>query len=286
MAFNHAHTVGCETPRCRAKADCDPATSTARSMADLIMETHYRQGYSRVNRRSLVARDRDSYNDAPMGQLADRLIARMTKLGLSQAELARRVKVSQPTIQAIASGETQNTRHLSKIAIELETTPAYLLGETDDPVEGALVLSDREAIAEKMGLALVPEYELGYSMGGGAVFDDYRQTGIRVFDQDWLRGLMRGSFTDLFVAQGEGDSMEPTLKDGDVVLIDTAQKDIRQQDRIWAVSYGDLGMIKRVRRMPGGTYQLLSDNPNVSPVNAADDEMFVVGRVIWIGRRI
>jgi len=75
-------------------------------------------------------------------------------------------------------------------------------------------------------------------MGGGSVLEDYRQTGVRVFDQDWLRGLMRGSFTDLFVCRrGEGDSMEPTLKDGDVILIDTAKKRYPPaQDRIWAIA--------------------------------------------------
>lgn len=244
-----------------------------------------RQSYRIVNRRTYGAGYRDFYNDAPMA-LSDRLVQRMRKLGLSQSELARRVRVSQPTIQAITSGETQNSRHLAKIAIELETTPAWLMGETDDPTEGALVLTEREAIAERLGLAMIPELELGYSMGAGSIIEDYRQIGVRVFDQDWLRGLIRGSFSDLFVARGEGDSMEPTLRDGDVVLIDTAQKDIVRQDAIWALSYGDLGMIKRVRRRPGGSYEIISDNPNVRPITAADDEMFVVGRVIWIGRRI
>lgn len=80
--------------------------------------------------------------------------------------------------------------------------------------------------------------------------------------------------------------MQPTLLDGDMVLIDTAQRQITKQDRIWAVSYGDLGMIKRVRRLPNGSYALMSDNPAVSPVNAVDDEMYVIGRVIWIGRQV
>jgi phage repressor protein C with HTH and peptisase S24 domain len=52
------------------------------------------------------------------------------------------------------------------------------------------------------------------------------------------------------------------------------------------VAYGDLGMIKRVRRLPSGNYHLLSDNPTVPPIECADEEMHVVGRVIWIGRRI
>lgn len=147
-------------------------------------------------------------------------------------------------------------------------------------------LTTPNEVAKSLGLSLIPELELGYSMGGGSIFADYRQTGFVPFQHEWLRTLMRGSVSDLFVARGEGDSMQPTLLDGDVVLVDTAQKNITQQDRIWAVAWGDLGMIKRVRRTPGGTYQLLSDNASVSTIEAADEEMHVVGRVIWIGRRI
>ncbi len=141
-------------------------------------------------------------------------------------------------------------------------------------------------IAKEMGLALVPELQLGYSMGGGSIFNDYEQKGFIPFQREWLRGMMRGTFADLFAARGTGDSMMPTLLDGDIVLIDTAQRKIDQQDRIWAISYGDLGMIKRVRRLPGGTYRVMSDNPNVSAIDAVDDEMHVVGRVVWIGRTI
>lgn len=80
--------------------------------------------------------------------------------------------------------------------------------------------------------------------------------------------------------------MIPTMLDGDIVLIDTSQKRIEQQDRIWALGYGELGMIKRVRRLPNGSYDLMSDNSAVSPINASDEEMYVVGRVVWIGRRM
>lgn len=96
--------------------------------------------------------------------------------------------------------------------------------------------------------------------------------------------MMRGNFADLFAARGSDDSMTPTLLDGDIVLIDTSQKRIDQQDRIWALSYGDLGMIKRVRRLPGGSYRVMSDNASVSPIEATDEEIHVVGRVTWIGR--
>lgn len=232
-----------------------------------------------------MARNSRVYRLPPMA-LGDRIEERLKRLGMSQAELARRVKVSQPTINALIRGNNVGSKHLHRIAAELETSPAYLAGETDDDAPVSVAPSALDALAEKMDLAVVPELELGYSMGPGSVLDQYEQRGVVPFQRAWLRSMMRGSIADLFVARGEGDSMQPTLLDGDIVLIDTSQKDIRQQDRIWAVSYGDLGMIKRVRRSPRGTYQLLSDNPAVPPIECADEEMHVVGRVIWIGRRI
>jgi hypothetical protein len=162
----------------------------------------------------------------------------------------------------LVKGNNAGSKHLHRIAAELETSPAYLAGETDDdaPVGGAAVRVRRAGREDGPGRRA----RAGAWLFDGrrrSVFDQYEQKGIVPFQRAWLRSMMRGSIADLFVARGEGDSMQPTILDGDIVLIDTAQKDIRQQDRIWAVSYGDLGMIKRVRRSPRGTYHLLSDNP-------------------------
>lgn len=249
------------------------------------MTLAYSQGYRAVNRQSNVAQYSAAYRLAGMA-LGDRIKERLASLGMSQSELARRVKLSQPTINALIKGDNAGSKHLHRIAAELETSPAYLAGETDDDAPVTIAPSALDALAEKMDLAVVPELELGYSMGGGAIFDQYEQKGVVPFQRSWLRSMMRGAIADLFVARGDGDSMQPTILDGDIVLIDTAQRDIRQQDRIWAIAYGDLGMIKRVRRRPSGDYLLLSDNATVPPVECADEEMHVVGRVIWIGRRI
>lgn len=62
-----------------------------------------------------------------------RLKTRMEDCRLSQAELARRVKVSQQTIYKLIHGEARGSKHLHRIARVLSTTPAYLTGEVDDP---------------------------------------------------------------------------------------------------------------------------------------------------------
>lgn len=65
--------------------------------------------------------------------LGARIEERLMILGLTQAELARRAKVPQTTMNSLIRGKSRTTPHLIRIARELETTPAYLMGETDDP---------------------------------------------------------------------------------------------------------------------------------------------------------
>lgn len=75
------------------------------------------------------------YRDMIIGE---RVLERMRAADLSQAELARRVGVAQPTIFKLIHSSKKGSAHLHKIARELGTTPAYLSGETDDPAPDAL----------------------------------------------------------------------------------------------------------------------------------------------------
>lgn len=69
---------------------------------------------------------------------SDRVRRLLEERGISQSELARRVRVTQGAIAKIVSNNPGGSSHLHKIARELGTTPEYLLGEIDDPGEDAL----------------------------------------------------------------------------------------------------------------------------------------------------
>jgi len=66
-----------------------------------------------------------------------RVKERMEALNLSQAELARRVGLAQPTIYSLIHRNKVGSKHLHKIARVLQTSPDYLTGDTDDPDENA-----------------------------------------------------------------------------------------------------------------------------------------------------
>lgn len=216
----------------------------------------------------------------------DRIAALLQEQNISQSELARRVNVTQGTIAQLIRGRSRGSQHLHVIARELNTTPAFLNGETEDPSEGALPLPTATSVADQLDAVMLPEVQVSFSMGGGNVIDEWPVVQMVPFSRSWLRGLTNSPASELVVARGEGDSMMPTILDQDIVIIDRAQRTIKQQDRIWALSYGDVGMIKRVRALPGGSYQINSDNPAVTPISASEEEMFTIGRVVGVLRRI
>lgn len=201
----------------------------------------------------------------------------------SGLQFAKAVGVGQSTISNILTGRTTDSRYLPRIAAFLGVDPGWLLGTTDDPhAEPEGYYDD---VARDMGARLIAEVDLQYSMGGGTVIDEVNHQRVAV-PENWIVPAMRGTFDQLFVTYPKGNSMQPTISEGDAVLVDRAQTRILGADGIWCITYGDLGMIKRVRALPDGGYLVISDNPAIDNFTAYDGEMHTIGRVIWIGRRV
>ena len=216
----------------------------------------------------------------------ERLAARMRHLGFSQAELARRVGISQQAVGKLVNGSSRSTPNIGKTAQVLETTPAYLVGQVEDPQEGAMLLPTDDVIADQLDLVTIDEIDLAFGLG--ETFTDQIPVEItpRRFPRAWLAGLTDAPPSLLVFARGRGDSMMPTLLDGDIVLIDKSQTDFRQQDVLWALTMGDAAMIKRLRVRPSGRIAILSDNATVPQDEVDSSDIRIVGRVVFIGRRM
>ncbi len=207
----------------------------------------------------------------------------MNARGLSQSELARRVGLSQSSIYNLVSGKAYGSAHLHRIARELGTTAAYLDGETDDASEGAAPSPTLASIAEHLDLVEISQIDFAYGMG--ATFaDGHVDVDVMHFPRPWIEAITSSPPALLTWASGRGDSMAPTIHDGDLVLLDRSQRRVIEQDALWAYTVGDFGAIKRLR-MKGSRVVILSDNPSVPPDEELADEVNIVARVIFIGRR-
>lgn len=135
--------------------------------------------------------------------------------------------------------------------------------------------------------ALIPRLDVQASAGDGRIALGEDPLEYLAFQRGWLRG--KGINPDRArILTARGDSMEETIRDGDVLLVDTSIDRIRD-NAIYVVIYGEMVLVKRVHGRLNGSLQLISDNPRYPPeeVTAGEvDQLNIAGRVMWFGRTI
>ncbi len=126
------------------------------------------------------------------------------------------------------------------------------------------------------------------SAGFGAIAESESALTRFGFDERWLRRLTSAKSRSLSIVPVVGDSMEPTLSDGDEVLVDTSDNALRLRDGIYVLRADDALMVKRIALDPGGRkITIASDNPAYPTWNDMDrSEVHIIGRVIWFGRAL
>lgn len=129
----------------------------------------------------------------------------------------------------------------------------------------------------------VPRLTVGASAGAGAAPEGEQVVGTIRFSSQWLRSM--GLQVDMLSAIAvTGDSMEPTLRDGDEILVDRTPQPLR--DGIHVVRLEESLLVKRIDTSRPGVIVLLSDNPAYHPIECPAQDVQVIGRVVWKGGRL
>jgi len=136
-------------------------------------------------------------------------------------------------------------------------------------------------------LLVVPRYAVAASAGPGALPAEAR-AGPLALDAAWLRELAPHGTRHLSAIRVAGDSMEPTLRDGDEIIVDAAPAAAPLTDGIWVLRRDDALLVKRLARDPaGGGATILSDNPAYPPIGPVPlSALTIIGRVLWAGGRV
>ena len=139
------------------------------------------------------------------------------------------------------------------------------------------------------GVPLVPvhEMEVEAAAGGGAVADEITEERARWYlPEAMVRHEGDANPETLRILRVRGDSMEPEMREGDRLLVDTARR--RPATGELFVLFDGTGLVvKRVERVPGQEQlRLLSANPAYAPYTALGDEVHIVGKVVWVLRKM
>jgi phage repressor protein C with HTH and peptisase S24 domain len=130
------------------------------------------------------------------------------------------------------------------------------------------------------------------SMGeGNDCPDDEVPIDLIRLKKDWVQEAIRPltSPTNLYFVHALGDSMQPTLNHGDILLIDTGVR-AADVDGVYVLRAHKRLFIKRVRQRLDGSYEISSDNPTVKTVDVlnGEHEVEILGKVVWVwnGRKV
>tara|TARA_R110001592_G_scaffold104697_1_gene294582 strand:+ start:74461 stop:75108 length:648 start_codon:yes stop_codon:yes gene_type:complete len=131
----------------------------------------------------------------------------------------------------------------------------------------------------------IPRYDARLAAGAGAFNERARRIDDIPFTREFLqRKLGRNTADGLAILEARGDSMEPTIGDGDLVLVDRHQD--APEDGIMAFVLDDTAYVKRIRNIPDGI-EVISDNRVYEPYrldHARLETLQIIGRVRWVGR--
>ena len=211
--------------------------------------------------------------------------------GVSLNAWAKAAGIRESGPRAFLKGETKslNLDTYDKLADAANVPVSVLLGEVQDeahmgtlpdlPPSHFLPMSDHVAVGR---------YDASLSAGPGSLVDPHADPIGRVyFEAQWLSAITRAAGDNLAVVRVDGDSMEPTLADGDWILIDRTQRKINREG-VYAIRVGDVAWVKRISlNLKEKLVQVISDNDRYPMQELGEDELAVIGRAVWIvGRKV
>lgn len=190
-------------------------------------------------------------------------------------------------MRSARSGEKRYNYHaLEKLAEVLDLELYFGPPRDTGPVE--------QVVIDGSDYAHIPLHDALLAAGGGSDNSSEQVIDQLAFRRDWLKRIgVAASAARL--ARVHGDSMQPTLWPGDMILIDTQRnapqiraRDSRDQRRspVYAMLDHGEARVKRIERPSADLMMLISDNPDYAPELRQGADMRaiqIIGKVVWWG---
>jgi phage repressor protein C with HTH and peptisase S24 domain len=234
-------------------------------------------------------------------------VRKAAELAGGQLALSQKTGISARTINAYALGESEPSRsRLVAIADAAGVSAGWLVnGEgpmlteenTPPQKETSRQPEPQSCVVDATGRVAVPRWqdpdpemfdyipmiEAHLSAGGGCFVISEEVEGYYAFRKSWLSRVASG-IKNLVLMRVHGDSMSPTLQDGDTVMIDTGCLSIKE-GMMYALRFDSTIMVKRLAFRPGGRIQIISDNrQEYDPFEVETKELHILGQIIFFCR--
>lgn len=200
--------------------------------------------------------------------------------GYSQQDVASLIGVGRTTYLKYENGDNRPTRKLNELARLFNVSTDYLLGLTDTPTE-SLTQPLSQSLSKERGVRIPV---LGRVVAGIPI-----EAIEEVIDWEEIPQKMAatGKFFALRVC---GHSMEPTILEGDVVIV-RQQEDVDNYDTAIVLVNGDEATVKRVKKQKEGITLIATNTSVYEPHFYSNQEIHdlpvkILGKVVEMRRKM
>lgn len=217
--------------------------------------------------------------------LKDRLKIARSNAKKSQADVASAIQITQSAYSQLETGRVDSSSHLPAIAKYLGVDAYWLQTGIES---NALTVVETWDSNTPLGddEVEIPYFEdFSFACGSGSVGEALEsETNKLRMSKAVLRNLTIDK-KNAVATRASGDSMNPTIKDGDTIHIDLGRKTIKD-GKMFAICHGDLFYAKRLYNLPLGGVRIVSDNSTEFPemrITAQEviDQKFEIVGWIW-----
>lgn len=195
--------------------------------------------------------------------MAERIKERRLQMAYTQEELAQKLGLQKSAIAKYENGRVENIKRsvIADMANILECSPSYLMGWDEPPhSRKGVTINVLGRVAAGIPLEAIEDI-----IDTEEISEEMAKTG------------------EFFGLQIDGDSMEPRMQKGDVVIV-RKQDDAESGDIVIAMINGDDATCKRLRKYRDGI-ELISNNPSYEPMFFSNEEIMskpvkIIGKVV------
>ena len=221
-----------------------------------------------------------SENEAlPSGEMASRLELAIAQAG-GPSFVARRAEMYPSTLHRYRAGRELPSSALVSLARATGVRLEWLAtGEGPMQGENPVVTAPKPP----PGYVFLPLVEARAAAGSHGGLSSDNIVDFIAFSEGYVRQTLHRNPQNLALLTASGDSMDPTIRDGDLLLVDTSARRI-EGSRIYVLAIGGALMVKRIQLRLDGSVVVKSDNAVYeSEVVPADQTstLNILGQVIW-----
>ena len=167
----------------------------------------------------------------------------------------------------------------------------WLISEQTEPEVGQISPTDflNNVFTHKKEVKHIqlPFYEISAGVGLLAEIEE-RPKSIN-FEPSWLRSEIGVCPNNVFLMLVDGDSMQPTLKNGSMIMVNRDVDNL--SDGVYVMRHDNNLLVKRLQMLPGGIIRVKSDNSMYDPWEITKsqldgEELALIGRVVWTGQNM